>query len=153
NVGLGIDFNLNNIVTTTNTGGVGIDFTQTNAITTVSLPRTGQATGTLDSIEDFTGVLTVNGNNLTITSKSRGTLTGTISSTTTYTGLLSVNNVCGGSAASATCLNTPSTKTVSVDATVATDGTISITEVDFIDDPSVDEIEGTIYPTTDPNIF
>jgi hypothetical protein len=152
NVGLGIDFNLNNIVTTTNTGAVGIDFTQTNAITAVSLPRVGQATGTLDTIEDFTGTITnVNGNNVTITSVTRGTLAGAVSSSTTYTGLLSVNNVCGGSAPTASCLGT--SKTVSVDATIALDGTISITEVDFIDDPSTDEIEGVIYPTTTANTF
>lgn len=147
NVGLGLDFNLNNIATTSGTGGISFDFTQTNAITTVSLPRIGQASGTLDSIEDFTGVVTtLNGSTLTITSKSRGTLTGTVSSSTTYTGLLSVNDVCGGSAASQSCLATG--KTVSVDANISTSGLVNITEVDFIDDPSVDEIEGTIYPTT-----
>ncbi|HWZ98173.1 MAG TPA: DUF4382 domain-containing protein [Candidatus Dormibacteraeota bacterium] len=150
NIGLGIDFNLNNIVTTTS--GISIDFTQPNALTIVPLPRAGQATGTLDTIEDFTGTLTnVNGSNITITSATHGTLTGAVSSTTTYTGLLSVNNVCGGSAPTASCLGT--SKTVSVDATISTAGVVSITEVDFIDDPSTDEIEGVIYPTTTANTF
>lgn len=152
NVGMGIDFTLDNIVTTTNTGDIAFDFTQPNAITPISLPRVGQATGTLDTVEDFMGVITASGSNsLTVASKTRGTLTGTISSATTYTGLLSVDTVCGGSAPTASCLNTG--KTVSVDATIGLDGTVSITEVNFIDDPSVDEIEGVIYPTATVGTF
>ena len=85
-----------------------------------------------------------------MTSKTHGILSGTVSSGTTYTGLASVNTVCGGNP-SASCLAT--NKTVSVDATIGLDGTISVTEVDFIDDPSVDEIEGVIYETTTPGTF
>jgi hypothetical protein len=152
NVGMGIDFTLDNIVTTTSTGGIAFDFTQPNAITPIALPRVGQAAGTLDTVEDFMGVITANSSNsLTVVSKTRGTLTGTLSNTTTYTGLLSVNTVCGGSAPTASCLATG--KTVSVDATIGLDGTVSITEVNFIDDPSVDEIEGVIYPTGTPGTF
>jgi len=151
NAGLGIDFNLNNIITTAS-NAITFNFAATNAVTTVSLPRTGQTTGTLESIEDFTGVITTkNSNNLTITSATHGVLTGAVSSTTTYTGLFSSGTVCGGSAPSATCLAT--NKTVSVDATVSNTGVVSITEVDFIDDPFVDEIEGVIYPTTTVGTF
>src|SRR5262249_33296323 len=140
----------------TNTGAASIDFTQANAITAVSLPLTGQATGTVTSIEDFTGVITASSSSsITVTSKSRGTLTGALTSGatgTTYTGLRSVNNhVCHGSAASVACI--ANGKTVSVDATVSSAGKVTITEVDFIDDPAVDEIEGVIYRTTDPNKF
>jgi hypothetical protein len=152
NVGMGIDFTLDNIVTTTNTGDIAFDFTQPNAITPVALPRVGQATGTLDSIEDFMGIITASsGNSLTVVSKTRGTLTGTTSNATTFTGLSSpADTVCGGHP-SASCVATG--KTVSVDATIGLDGTISITEVDFLDDPSVDEIEGVIYPTGTPGTF
>ncbi len=151
NAGLGIDFNLNSIITFANNSFT-FDFAATNSITLDSLPRTGQAAGSLDSIGDFTGVITAkNGNNLTITSATHGVLAGTISSTTTYTGLFSVGMVCGGSAPSAACLGT--NKTVSVDATISSAGVVSITEVDFLDDPFVDELEGTIYPTTTPGLF
>ncbi|MBS1842031.1 MAG: DUF4382 domain-containing protein [Acidobacteria bacterium] len=154
NVGLGIEFNLNNIVTTT--GGIGIDFTQANALSAVTLPRPGQATGTLDSIEDFTGQITAstvtNGNgNITITSATRGTLTGAVSSTTNYNGLsVGTTSACSGNA-NAQCLGTG--KTVSVDATVSTTGVVNISEVDFLDTPAADEIEGIIYPTTTANTF
>ena len=152
NVGLGIDFTLDNIVTTTSTGDIAFDFTQPNAITPVSLPRIGQASGTLDSVEDFMGVITASSSSsLTVMSKTRGTLTGSISSSTTYTELVSANAVCGGSAPTASCLATG--KTVSVDATIGLDGKVSINEVDFIDDPSADEIEGVIYPTSTVGTF
>jgi Domain of unknown function (DUF4382) len=153
NTGLGIDFNLNNIITTAS-NAITFNFAATDAVTTVTLPRTGQTTGALESIEDFTGVIPqTNGNTLTITSATHGVLTGTVSSTTTYTGLFSVGTVCGGSAPSSDCLKRAGNKTVSVDATVSNTGVVSITEVDFIDDPSVDEIEGVIYPTTTVGTF
>jgi hypothetical protein len=150
NIGLGIEFNLNNAVTTQN--GITIDFNQPNIITVSSLPRTGQAAGTLDTIEDFTGVITtLNGSNVTITSGTRGTLTGAVTSSTTYTALSSVNTTCNNQAADVTCLGM--NKTVSVDATISTSGVVTITEVDFLDDPFTNEIEGIIYPTTTAGVY
>ena len=151
NVGLGIDFNLNNIITFASNSFT-FDFTAANAITIDSLPRTGQAAGTFDTIGDFTGVITTkNGNNLTITSATHGVLTGAVSSTTTYTALSAVNATCNNQPADATCLGTG--KTVSVDATISPAGVISITEVDFLDDPSINELEGIIYPTTTAGLY
>src|SRR5262249_19574812 len=43
--------------------------------------------------------------------------------------------------------------TLSVDATISTSGTVSITNVDFLDVPAADEIEGTIFSTSTPGTF
>ena len=146
--GINVDFNLNNAITTA--GGISIDFSQPNILTIPNAPVTG---GTLNSIEDFTGVLTsVSGSNITIASGTRGTLTGAVNSSTTYTGLSSSKTVCGGSP-SAACLSASGTKTVSVDGTVSASGAVSITEVNFLDDPFTDEIEGVIYPTATPGTY
>ncbi len=148
NVGINVDFNLNNAITTAN--GITIDFSQPNILTIPNAPVTS---GTLNTIDDFTGVITsVSGSNVTIASGTRGTLTGTVNASTTYTGLTSVNGVCGGSP-SAACLSAPGTRTVSVDGIVSTSGAVTITEVDFIDDPFTDEIEGVIYPTSTPGTY
>ncbi len=145
-VGINVDFNLNNAVTTAS--GISIDFTQPN-ILSVSAP---QLTGTLNSIEDFTGVVTAFSNNsVTIMSGTRGTLTGTVNSSTTYTGLSSNATVCGGTTPTQACLSV--NKAVSVDGTVSSSGAVTITEVDFIDDPFTDEIEGVIYPTATPSTY
>lgn len=148
--GLDIDFNLNNLVTTQN--GITLDFNQANILKITNLPRTGQASGTLDTIEDFTGVVTaLSGSNVTITSGTRGTLSGAVTGNTTYTGLSSSSTVCGGQAPTASCLGL--NKTVSVDASISAVGVVTITEVDFLDDPFTNEIEGTIYPTTTPGTY
>lgn len=143
NVGINVDFNLNNAITTAS--GISIDFSQANILRIPSAPVTN---GTLNTVEDFTGVITsVSGNSITIASGTRGTLTGTVNSSTTYTGLTSSSTVCGGSPGAA-CLTSTGSKTVSVDGTISPSGVVTITEVNFLDDPFTDEIEGIIYPTT-----
>jgi hypothetical protein len=151
NMGLNVDFNLNNAVTTAN--GITIDFTQANILTIPNAPVT---TGNLNAIEDFTGVITnatiTNGTgSLTIASGTRGVLTGVVNSSTTYNGIeQGVNPACGG-APNAACL--AMNKTVSVDATLSAAGVVTITEVDFLDTPFVDEIEGVIFPTATAGTF
>jgi hypothetical protein len=44
-------------------------------------------------------------------------------------------------------------QTLSVDATVALDGTLALTNVDFVDLPATDEIEGTIFLTPTPGTY
>src|SRR5256885_31639 len=127
NVGINVDFNLNNAVTTAN--GVTIDFTQANIL---AIPNAPVTTGNLNSIEDFTGVITGFSNNtVTIASGTRGTLTGVVNSSTTYTGITQGSNpACGGNP-NAQCL--AANKTVSVDATLSAAGVVTMTEADFLD--------------------
>src|SRR5713226_1647769 len=83
NLAIGLDFSFANAITTS--GGIGIDLRQAGSFTAVTLPRTGQATGSVDSIDDFTGTVTaVSGNSITVTSATRGTLTGTANSSTVF---------------------------------------------------------------------
>jgi hypothetical protein len=135
--GLSLDFNLNNAITTTN-GAVSVDFTQANVLKAVTLPRTGTPTGALDLVEDFTGVITtISGNSVTIHSDTKGTITAVANSSTTF----NIDpTVC--SAQNITCLG--ANKTVSIDASLNLDGTMTLLEADLLDNVSVDEVEGTV---------
>ena len=134
-LGLALDFNFNNAITSAS--GISIDPTQPNVLTVATLPQTG----TLDLIEDFTGKVTVvSGNNVTIVSGTRGTLTATANSSTVYNGL---QGICSAADFSCVAIN----RTVSVDAALNRDGTLTLLEVDLLDNPSVDEVEGTVFVT------
>jgi hypothetical protein len=144
NLGLGVEFNLNNAITAV--GGITIDLTQPNVFAVIKLPRTGQPANTLDTIEAFTGVVTtVSGNSITIKADSGATLTATSGTGTTFNAPPGGSTACGGSFHLA-CVKIG--QTISVDATVALNGTFVLTNVDFLDLPAVDEIEGTIFNTT-----
>ncbi|HVS89338.1 MAG TPA: DUF4382 domain-containing protein [Candidatus Acidoferrum sp.] len=136
--GLSLDFNLNNAITTTN-GAVSVDFTQANVLTATTLPRTGTPTGALDLVEDFTGVITaVSGTSVTVHSDTRGNITAIANSSTTF----NIDpNVCN--AQNLTCLG--ANKTVSIDASLNLDGTMTLLEADLLDKVSVDEVEGTVF--------
>jgi hypothetical protein len=143
--GLALDFNLNNAITMTN-GAVTVDFTQANVLTAATLPRTGTPTGALDLIEDFTGIITtISGNSVTVHSDTRGNITAVANSSTTF----NIDpTVC--SAQNITCLG--ANKTVSIDATLNLDGTMTLLEADLLDNVSVvanklDEVEGTVFLT------
>jgi hypothetical protein len=136
--GLSLDFNLNNAITTTN-GAVSVDFTQANVLTAATLPRTGTPSGSLDLIEDFTGIITtISGNSVTVHSDTKGTLTAVANSSTTFNNLPAA---C--SAQNLTCLG--ANKTVSIDAALNLDGTMKLLEADLLDNVSVDEVEGTVF--------
>jgi Domain of unknown function (DUF4382) len=136
--GLSLDFNLNNAITTTN-GAVSVDFTQAKVLTATTLPRTGTPTGALDLVEDFTGVITaLSGNSVTVHSDTRGNITAIANSSTTF----NIDpTVC--SAVNLTCLG--ANKTVSIDASLNPDGTMTLLEADLLDNASVDEVEGTVF--------
>jgi hypothetical protein len=145
--GLSLDFNLNNAITMTN-GAVSVDFTQLNVLKAVTLPRTGTLSGALDLIEDFTGILTtISGNSVTVHSDTKGTITAVANSSTTF----NIDpTVC--SAQNITCLG--ANKTVSIDASLNPDGTMTLLEADLLDNVSVlanklDAVEGTVF-LTDP---
>ena len=149
NIGLGVEFNLNNAITAVN--GISIDLTQPNVFTVLTLPRTGQAAGTLDTIDAFLGIVqTVSGSNVTLKSDSGVTLTATAGSATTFNAPPGGSTACGGNFNLA-CI--AAGQTLSVDATVGLDGTLALTNVDFLDLPAADEIEGTIFLTSTLNTY
>jgi hypothetical protein len=149
NVGFGVEFNLNNAITAVN--GITIDLTQPNVFTVITLPRIGQPANTLDTIEAFTGVVTtVSGNNITLKADSGATLIATSGSGTAFNSPPGGSTACGG-IFNLACIKVG--QTLSVDATVALNGSLTLTNVDFLDLPAVDEIEGTIFITSTPGTY
>jgi hypothetical protein len=144
--GLSLDFNLNNAITMTN-GAVSVDFTQPNVLSATTLPRTGTPTGTLDLIEDFTGVITTispSGNSVTVHSDTRGNITAVANSSTTF----NIDPTVCSNVNQFSCL--AANKTVSVDASLNLDGTMTLLEADLLDNVSVlanklDAVEGTVF--------
>jgi hypothetical protein len=144
---IGLDFNLNRAITSTN--GISVDFSQTGVLTATTTTRIGIPAGGADTMEDFIGVVTSYTPNSSITVKS-GTngvsLTATLTSNTEYD-LAPVNySNCSGTAAA--CLAVGST--VSMDTVFSSAGNFTATEIDVLDAAAVDEVEGTILPTITP---
>lgn len=142
---IGLDFNLNKAITTS--GGIGVDFSQTGVLTATTTTRTGIPSGSVDTLEDFTGVVTAytEGSSITVQSAIRGvSLTAVLSSSTEYDLAPFNYSQCPGTATA--CVTVGST--VSMDTVVSSSGTFTATEVDVLDATSVDEVEGIIYPTT-----
>ena len=150
--GLGIDFNLNNSITITN-GTMTVTFTPTTAgvhvLSAFNLPRNSNLTGNeLDLIEDFVGVVSVSGQNVTLTSLTRGTLT---ASTTT-------NTVFDQDPSSSLC-TTPSSACIvakqvaSMDAILNSDGTLSIQEFEPLLSAQADVVEGIVVAVNSQTQF
>jgi hypothetical protein len=145
---MGIDVNLNKAILTT--GGISVDFTQANVFTATTTPRVGLPTGAVDTIEDFTGKVTALANNsISVQNAITGqTLTATVvsgSSTNTQLNTAPASYSGCNNSNPATCILVGST--VSMNANVAADGTLTATEIDGLDVTGADEIEGVIYPT------
>ncbi|HXL21990.1 MAG TPA: DUF4382 domain-containing protein [Candidatus Dormibacteraeota bacterium] len=152
NTSLGIELNLNKALTAT--GGLSFDLKQTGALTAITLPRTGQPSGTIDTLQDFLGKVTaVSGGKITLQNNAGLTFIGTASSTTTTFDpppLPPTPAPCGGNFNLA-CVAVG--QTLSVDGNVAADGTVALTNVDFLDIPASDELQGTIFHTTTAGKF
>jgi Domain of unknown function (DUF4382) len=146
--GLELDFNLNNAMTLTN-GTLTVNFNPNTpnpgVFTAFNLPRqkANLGSGQLELIEDFTGVVSLNGNNVTITSPTRGALTAAIVSGTTFFDQ--------SPAPSTLCANAPSTTScaaagqiASVDAFLKSDGTLSLKEFEPITSKQQDLVEGIV---------
>ncbi len=144
---IGVDFNLRNAIT--NTNGVTVDFNQPNVMTATTTPRVGIPPGSVDTIEDFIGVVTAaTSSSITVTSGITGnSITAAVTSGTEFD-LAPVNySNCSGTAAACVTIGS----TVSLDTSLSSSGTLTATEIDVLDALAVDEVEGTIYPTGQAN--
>jgi len=141
---VGLDFNLRNAITTTN--GISVDFNQPNVMTATTTARPGIPTGSVETIEDFIGVVTaVSSSSITVKSGITGnSMTAEISSSTAFD-LAPVTYSNCQQATAAACITTGST--VSLDAGLSSTGTLTASEIDVLDAVALDEVEGTIYPT------
>jgi len=141
---IGIDVNLNNAITSTN--GITVDFTQANVFTATTAARAGLPSGAVDTIEDFTGKVTALSNSgITVQNAITGqSLSAVVTSNTGLSVVASQYNTGCGSSNPATCIQVGSI--VSLSANLASDGTLTATQIDGIDTTATDEIEGVIYP-------
>src|SRR5579871_3754107 len=104
---LGLDFNLNNAIGTTN--GISINLGGTGVLTATTTPRTGLPSGVADTIEDFTGTVTAYTVNSSITVQNGvtgNTMTAILNSNTEYDTPASNYSGCS---ASPTCLGVGTT--------------------------------------------
>jgi hypothetical protein len=145
---VGLDFNLAKAIT--NTNGIAVDFNQPNVMTATTTVRAGIPSGSVDTIEDFIGVVTaVTSSSITVQSGTTGnSMTAAISSSTEYDLAPVAYSNCQGTAAA--CVTTGST--VSLDAALSSSGVLTATEIDVLDAVALDEVEGTIYPTAQAGV-
>jgi len=146
---IGLDFNLQNAITTTN--GITVDFNLPNVMTATTTPRVGIPAGSVDTIEDFIGVVTaVSTSSITVQSGITGnSLTAAISANTEFD-LAPVTYSNCQQATAAACIRTGST--VSIDSDLSSSGTLTASEIDLLDAIAVDEVEGIIHPTSVPGV-
>lgn len=140
---LGLDFNYNNAIVTTN--GIGIDVTQPSVLTALTTPPVNIPTGASANVDDFTGVVTaVSSSSITIQSTARGSLTASISSTITVN---DPQGLCSGGG-TLSCIRTGSV--VSLQGVLTNTGLVNGTELDVIDASTTpaDEVEGILYTTS-----
>ncbi|HTB95195.1 MAG TPA: DUF4382 domain-containing protein [Candidatus Sulfotelmatobacter sp.] len=141
---LDLDFNYNNAIVTT--GGIGIDMQQPNVLTATTTTPIGVPTGDFAFVDDFTGHVTaISGSSISLSSTVRGTLTATINGSTQ---VFDPQQQCSGGVGSLNCIGVGSI--VSLQGVLTNTGTILATSLDVIDSSKtpVDEVEGTIYPST-----
>jgi len=146
NSGFSLNFDLSKAVTSA--GGMTFDFTQSGAITLATLPRTGQSSG-LDSLQNFTGTVTATtSTSISMSSLSSDTRTFTMAATVEFDDPFSICTA----PASFSCVAV--NQNISVDAIVNSDGTLTATEVEFLDPtPFAQEAEGIIVSPLTSNQF
>jgi hypothetical protein len=143
--GFRIDFNLKNAVFLSN-GVLTVNFDPAApnpavlSASTLPVANANLAANQLELIEDFTGVVSLNANDITITSPARGVLTG--SSVNTFFDV-SPNGALCQAPASITCA--AAGQIASVDAILNSDGTLSIKEFEPLLATQQDLVEGIVY--------
>ena len=144
--GVGIDFNLNNAISLSS-GALSVNFNPSSPVLSAfTLPRSNANLGSnqLDLIEDFTGVVALNGNNVTLTSPTRGTLTVANNSSSFFDP--SPDGTICSTPATFSCV--VSGQVASVDAFLNSDGTLSLKEFEPLFSMSQDVVEGTVFSVT-----
>jgi hypothetical protein len=133
---------------TSSSSGLSVDFSKGTGIASFLLPRLNQASGTIDTIQDFTGTVSaISSSSITVTS---GIATGSTKGVPLIAKLSGATfdddspSGCPAKTISG-CVSVGSI--VSMDSVVNTDGSLTATEIDLLDPSAVDSIEGTIFST------
>lgn len=153
--GIGLDFNLKNAISLSG-GTLSLNFNPSApspaVLTAFTLPRSNANLGSnqLELIEDFTGAVTLSGNNVTITSPTRGALTATNTSSSFFD-LSPDGSMCPAPGSFTSCV--VNGQIASVDAFLNSDGTISLKEYEPLVTTQKDLVEGTVYSISSPTQF
>ncbi|MGA2096185.1 MAG: hypothetical protein ABSH39_07795 [Candidatus Acidiferrum sp.] len=150
--GIRINFDLSKAVTTAGADGITFDFTQTGAITVIALPTTSSQSSAIDTMDNFTGVVTaVTSSTVTVSSFESEARTFNIASTDEFDDPFTI---CP-QPATISCLAVG--QNVSIDGIVnTTSSTFPLTanEIEFLDPvPAVNELEGVIISPPSNNQF
>ena len=152
--GIEIDFNLKNAISLLS-GTLSVNFNPTSpspgVFTAFTLPRTNAnlSTNQLELIEDFTGVVSISGSNVTITSPTHGTLTATSTSSSFFDP--SPDGLICPTPSTISCV--VAGQTASVDAFLKSDGTLELKEFEPLNSTHQDFVEGTVYAVNTPTQF
>jgi hypothetical protein len=147
-LGLGFNVDLKNIVSVV-AGSLDVNFTSATLLSAFTLPRAGSnlATGQLDLIEDFSGVVTIASSGVTITPATvtgRGPITASTNATMIMdkdpSGALCSNPTAGNIG---TCLS--NNQAASMDAILKSDGTLTIREIEPLLGTLQDTVEGIVF--------
>jgi hypothetical protein len=146
---LDLDFNYNNAIDTSS--GIAINLGLANVLTATTTVPTGIPSGDFANVDDFTGRVmatpTIAGG-ITLNSTVRGSLTATINTSTQVFDPQTTQCTSTGGVATLACIKVGSI--VSLQGVLTNTGTVLATSLDVIDSSGtpVDEVEGTIYPST-----
>src|SRR6267142_3857721 len=142
--GIEFDFNLNNAISLSS-GTLAINFNPSSpspgVLTAFTLPRANANLGTnqLELAEDFTGVVSISGSNVTITSPTRGALTA-VSASNSFFDPSPDGSICPTSSTFLTCVKAG--QIASVDAFLKLDGTLELKEFEPLNATQQDFVEG-----------
>jgi hypothetical protein len=143
--GIEIDFNLKNAISLSG-GTLSVNFNPSapnpGVFTAFTLPRTNANLGTsqLELIEDFTGVVSVSGSTVTITSPTRGALATTVTSSSFFDQSPAPTNLCPSAPNNCAAAG----QIASVDAFLNADGTLSLKEFEPLVATQKDFVEGIV---------
>jgi len=153
--GIELDFNLKNAISLS-TGTLSVNFNPASpnpgVLTAFTLPRTNANLGTnqLELIEDFTGVVSISGSNVTITSPTRGALTA-VSASNSFFDPSPDGSICPTSSTFLTCVKAG--QIASVDAFLKLDGTLERKEFEPLNATQQDFVEGVVEAVNTPTQF
>jgi len=153
--GIGIDLNLFNTVSISGTpANLVVNFNNANVLTAFTLPRPNSnlAAGQLDLIEDFTGVVTINSQSVTLASApvtGRGSLTASATSTTFYDPDPTLT-LCLTATTLASCVS--NNQVASMDVILKSDGTFAIQEIEPLLATAQDNVEGIVVSINPNNL-
>ncbi|HKV61921.1 MAG TPA: DUF4382 domain-containing protein [Candidatus Acidoferrum sp.] len=153
--GIGIDLNFTKSLSISGTPAtLAVNFSNSNVLSAFTLPRANSnlASGQLDLIEDFTGVVSLSNSTVTITPATvtgHGPLAATTSSSTIYdadpTGLLCPT----GTTQLSSCVK--SNQAASMDVVLKSDGTLAIQEIEPLLGTLQDTVEGILVSINSGN--